>query len=222
MNLFWAQVVLAGATIFLSAISRPRFLLYLASLQSNIPTEFRSVTLSLPDFTLIALLVVTLARLFTDSVYRGRLACFAGQVVTWPDKWWLMLFLWMALGVFYALDGAMVRFASLHWGLVILLMLVLADLFRHEPRFRLPILSAFIISGILQSVIALLQAINRNPLGLWALGEIERFSYDANPFYRAPSLTIHPNYLVQGQVNHIEFRDAPLGVRDFRHSISAP
>jgi O-antigen ligase len=39
------------------------------------------------------------------------------------------------------------------------------------------------------------QAINGGPLGLWGLGEIDRFPYETTTFYRAPGLSMHPNYL---------------------------
>jgi O-antigen ligase len=195
MPLNWLQYFLISTTLILSALSAPRLLVYIASLQANIPLEFRGVMLSLSDFSVGALLLVTILRLGINSAYRERLSRFIGPLVQGNGKWWLLLVLWLAVGLFYALDGVMLRFAVLHLGLMVVLAAILADLFHNEPASRRIILIVMVFSGMSQAVIALLQALNRNPLGWWALGEIERFSYDTNSFYRAPGLTTHPNYL---------------------------
>jgi O-antigen ligase len=194
-TLFWLQIALIGGVLFLSAVVQPRAVLHLASAQGNVPLEFRAATLSLADVALGALALVTLLRLVAEGAYRRRFAGFAAQAVMGPGKWWMLLFLWMAATSLYALDGTLAAVDLVLIVLVFLLCLTLADLIRHEPASRAPTVIILIVSGILFSVIALGQALNRNPLGLWALGEVERAASDTSAFYRAPALTSHPNQL---------------------------
>jgi O-antigen ligase len=70
---------------------------------------------------------------------------------------------------------------------------ILADLMRRRNE-RVLLLS-LILSAVLQSIIAVTQTINSGPLGLWSLGEIDRFTYETTAYYRAPGLSMHPNYL---------------------------
>jgi len=195
MPLFLLQVFLIAATLILSGLTGPRLEVYLAPAQASIPLEFRGILLSLPDLSLIALLVVTAARLVTEAEYRARLLGFVQWAGRGAGKWWLLLLGWMLIGVFFALNGAVALYSSLHLGMALVFALILGDLFVHQERTRLALVVALIGGGLFQAVIALLQALNGNALGLSVLGEVERATSASTSFFRAPGLTSSPNHL---------------------------
>ncbi|HUN10022.1 MAG TPA: O-antigen ligase family protein [Aggregatilineales bacterium] len=195
MLLFRLQILLVAATLFLSGITGPRLTVYLASQQANIPLEFRGILLSLPDLTLIVLLLVTAARLVTEADYRARLLEFVQWAGRGAGKWWVLLLGWMLIGVLFALNGAVALYSSLHLGMALALALILGDLFLQHERIRLVVVGTLIAGGVFQAGIALLQAVNGNALGLGVLGEVEPATSAATSFYRAPGLTSSPNHL---------------------------
>lgn len=164
------------------------------SAQPNIPVEFRIIAISIPDYFVVLLFVVTIARLLLDAEYRQRLMLTANWIITnWGGIWWGVLALWMVIGTLWAGDSAMLRFTTLHFVLLLIMAVILADLM--QRRGERVLLLALVGSALIQSVIALAQTINDGPLELWALGEIDRFAYETTAFYRAPGLSMHPNYL---------------------------
>jgi hypothetical protein len=189
-----AQAGSLALMIFFGVISRPRQMLLEISPQPNIPIEFRIIALSIPDFFVLALLLLSGLRLLLSAAYRARLLDTAQAVVTrLGGLWWAGLALWTVAGLVWALDATMLRFGLAHLIAMLVMALVLADQVRADGA-RLPLL-ALAASGVIQAGIALLQVLNNGPLGLWALGEIDRFDYDPLDFYRAPGLAMHYNYL---------------------------
>jgi O-antigen ligase len=191
------QIISLALIGFVSVISSPRQMLLEVLDQPNIPLDFRIVALSLPDFVVVVLLAVTVIRLLADSVYRERLLDTLGTVLLrLGGIFWALLAGWMALGMLWAGSAVMVRYSTLHLLCVLATALVLADLVRADeaPGGR-AILYGLLAGACVQSVLAVLQVINNGPLGLWALGEISRFWYAPTNFYRAPGLSMHPNYL---------------------------
>jgi O-antigen ligase len=179
---------------FISVIASPRVMIYELENLPGVPLEFKAVTLSLPDFLMIAALAVTLVRLVLFVDYRARLWSTAQAV--WRPHWlaaWAALVLWLAISTLWAIEPLMTRFMTLHTVAVLLLALIVVDAVRHDAD--QPLLIALVASGVVQAGIAVAQAINGNPLGLTAFGEIERFVYDNAVYYRAPGLSQHPNYL---------------------------
>lgn len=87
----------------------------------------------------------------------------------------------------------MARWIALHYAMVLIMALVLVDVVRQGDE--RPLLWALVISGVIQSLIAVAQTVNNGPLGLWGLGEIERFWYEPTTYYRSPGLAMHANYL---------------------------
>lgn len=192
--LSWGQLITLLLVIVLAVISRPRQVLLEISQQPNIPIEFRMVSLSIPDYFVIILLCLTLARLMFVAAYREHLLDTVHVIVTrLGGIWWMALAVWTVFGLAWALDGTMLRFGLAHLIAMLAMAFILAQTVR-DHGLRLP-LAALIISACVQSVIAVLQVLNNDPLGLWALGEIDRFYYDPLEFYRAPGLSMHYNYL---------------------------
>jgi len=188
------QTVLLCVIIFVSVISSPRSMLLEISPQPNIPVEFRIIALSLPDYFVAALFVLTILRLLFDADYRGRLAATANWIFSsWGGRWWGGLALWMVIGTLWAGDSSILRFTTLHFILLLIMAVILADLAR-QRRERV-LLLVLILSGVVQSAVAVAQMVNSGPLGLWGLGEVDRFTYETTAFYRAPGLSMHPNYL---------------------------
>lgn len=188
------QLVLLCAIGFASVIASPRTLLLEVTTQANIPVDFRGITLSIPDYLLFALLILTGARLALDADYRAGISS-TGSIVfsRFGGLFWAGLVIWMAVGILYAGQPVVTRYAMLHALAVLLLAIILADFVRRGQES--PLFWALFASALLQSVIAVLQTLTNGPLGLDALGEVGRFWYDTSPFYRATGLSMHPNYL---------------------------
>lgn len=188
------QVALLCIIIFISVVSSPRSMLLEVSPQPNIPIEFRIIAISIPDYFAALLIVVTIIRLLFDAEYRGQLSTTANWIFsTWGGRWWGGLALWMVVGMAWAGDSAMLRFTTLHFILLLVMAVILADVVRRRDERVL--LSALVLSAVIQSLIAAAQTVNGGPLELWSLGEIDRFTYETTAYYRAPGLSMHPNYL---------------------------
>lgn len=188
------QVAALALMIFLSVISRPRQMLLEISSQWNIPIEYRMVSISIPDVFVLALLLLTVIRLLISAHYRGSLLDTVHVIITRVGGfWWVALALWMMVGLAWAGNGTMLRFHLIHVVALLGMALVTAELAR-EYGDR-PFLAALIVSGVVQSIIAVLQVLHNGPLGWYGLGEIDRFPYDPLDFYRAPGLAMHYNYL---------------------------
>jgi O-antigen ligase len=188
------QIALLSIIIFTSVISSPRSMLLEISRQPNIPLEFRIVAISIPDYFVVLLFIATMVRLLFDSEYRGQIALTANSIVTgWGGFWWGGLALWMVIGTLWAGDSTMLRFTTLHFILLLIMAVILADAIRR--RNERVLLLTLVGSAVIQSVIAIAQIIHSGPLGLWSLGEVDRFAYETTAFYRAPGLSMHPNYL---------------------------
>lgn len=178
----------------ISVIASPRGMLLDLTDLPGVPLEFHAITISLAEVLLLGVLLLTAVRLALSGAYRTQLAETLQQVArpTWALAW-IALALWMALSSFWALQPTMTRFVTLHAVGVMLLAILVADMVRHEGEQGL--LIGLVLSGVFQTGIAIAQALNGNPLGLDALGEIPRFPYDTAAYYRAPGLAQHPNYL---------------------------
>ncbi len=188
------QLALLCLIIFLSVVSSPRSMLLEVSAQPNTPVEFRIVSISIPDYFVLLLFALTIGRLLFDAEYRQQLALTANWVITsWGGRWWGVLALWMVIGTLWAGDSTMLRFTTLHYVVLLVMAVILADLTRR--RSEIALLLALVLSAVIQSIIAVIQMVNDGPLGLWGLGEIDRFAYETTAFYRAPGLSMHPNYL---------------------------
>lgn len=180
--------------IFLSVISRPRQRLLEISVQLNIPVEFRVVSLSIADFFVLGLLLLTALRLLLEADYRQRLLDTVNAIVTrGGGLWWVLLALWSIVGMVWANDDTMLRFSAVHLIASLVTAFVLAGLV--QERGDRPLLYALLVSVVIQTLIAIMQVLNNGPLGWYALGEIDRFFYDPTDFYRAPGLAMHYNYL---------------------------
>ena len=182
---------------FLSVISSPRQMLLEVSAQPNIPLDFRIIALSVPDYVVLVLLAVTAIRLLVESAYRERLLHTLGTVVLrLGGIFWALLAGLMALSMLWAGSAVMVRYTTLHLLAALAAAFVLAGLVRADetPGGR-AVLYGLLAGACLQSALAVLQVLNNGPLGLWGLGEIPRFWYAPANFYRAPGLSMHPNYL---------------------------
>jgi O-antigen ligase len=178
---------------FIAVISSPRIMLLEVEPLANIPLEFRAVTLSLPDFALIALIVITVLRLVVEDGYAERLLR-TGRDLLWQGLiFWIALVVWMAVSSLWSPFAIMTRYVTIHAAVCVLMAVILADLMRHEGVQGL--LWGLVISAVLQAVIGIAQSLNGDPLGLGALGELPRFSYDTAQFFRAAGLSQHPNYL---------------------------
>ncbi|MBZ0290115.1 MAG: hypothetical protein K8I30_21000, partial [Anaerolineae bacterium] len=189
-----AQALMLFIIAFTSVVSKPRLLLLEINQQTNIPIEFRALLISLPDLFVIALLALSGVRWLLQPAYRRRLADTFTQAATrWGGIWWFALIGWMVIGLVWALEPALQRFSTLHALALLLLAVILADLLRE--RGERVLLWGLLLGAAVQAAVAILQVMNGGPLGWWGLGEIDRFEYETTAFYRAPGLSMHPNYL---------------------------
>lgn len=179
--------------VFIAVISSPRVMLLEVQPLANVPLEFRAVTVALPDFALILLLLATALRLVIESNYAERLLKTARRLLWHGLFFWIALLVWMGISSAWSPAAIMTRFVTVHALGGLLMALVLADLMWHEGAHGL--LWGVIISAAIQAVIGVAQSLNGDPLGLGALGELPRFSYDTDRFFRAAGLSQHPNYL---------------------------
>jgi hypothetical protein len=180
--------------LFFGVISRPRQLLATAMLDPNVSIDFQTVTLALADYFVAALLIATVVRLLIDTPYRQRLLNTLQKVYTAGALWWAALVGWMAVGIFWAVAPVLTRYDLIHAVAALVMAILVADWVSQEGFVEKCMLWALLAAAVVQSTIALLQVANRGPLGLWSLGEIPRFDYDPTNFYRAPGLSMHPNY----------------------------
>lgn len=177
----------------LGVISSPRRLVYDAFYSTSVPLDFHAVTLSIADFVGMVLLITTLLRLLIEPAYRLRLRGTTQAVLSQLGGFfWLLLAAWLFLSGAWAAERGLWLGTSLHYLAVVAVMLITADWVRAHG---LGLLWALLIGGVGQSVVALLQILNQNPLGLGILGEVPRPEYDPITFFRASGLSMHPNYL---------------------------
>jgi O-antigen ligase len=185
------QQFLAAFIAGVAVISAPRHLLLEAFVQYGIPFEFRQLTLSLADYLLLALLLITALRLMFETPYRTSLLDTIDTVFAKHHIWvWIALLVWSFLSIFWAQNTLLARFNTLHFLACFLLLITCTNLFQFSFQ---PVLYGFVIGGAIQTVVAVLQALNGQPLGLFAAGEVPHFDY--NPIYRPSGLSSHANYL---------------------------
>lgn len=189
-----AQRFSLAALVFIAVIAAPRELLLEVSDQPNIPLDFRAIMISRPDYALLLLLLITGLRLVFDALYPARLAATARLIwIRYGGVFWLALAVWMGASLLWAGQPIMTRYVALHAFAALIMALILADLVRAEGDAWL--LPALVISGVIQTAVAVAQSITGGPLGLAALGEVPRFTYDPVNFYRSTGLSQHANYL---------------------------
>lgn len=182
---------------FIGAVSSPRLVLQTILTDPRIPEDFRLATLSLPDIVVIGLLVVTLARLISDVPYRAHLGTTVRQIFSQGIGIALLLLAgWMLVGVLWAQHPVLAGAGAIHYAAALGLMVIVADRLRESPNAVLTgALLGLLAGAMVHAGVALLQVIKQNPLGLEWLGEVRRFLYETTTFYRAPGLSMHPNYL---------------------------
>lgn len=191
----WLQTGLLCLIAFIGVISSPRLLLLeVITEQRNIPLDFVAINLSLADYGLIALIVLTVGRLLLGARYRQRFTdSLTGIFTRRGGLFWVALLAWMGIGMVWAREPLMLRFTTLHAVAALFMALIAAELVAHQQIW--PLLAALIGGAVLQAGLAVLQVIQQGPLGLSALGEISRLYYETAAFYRPPGLSMHPNYL---------------------------
>ncbi len=186
------QILAIQCLLLFGVISGPRLLFSDILQQANIPVDYETINLSIADSFVIVLLVFTALRLLSDNLYRQRLASSLQKVYALGGVWWLALISWMVAGVLWSAVPVLTRYDMIHAVAVLMTAFIVADIVQN--RSECSFLYALMAAAVFQSIIALLQVIARGPLGLWSLGEISRFDYDPTNFYRAPGLSMHPNY----------------------------
>jgi hypothetical protein len=133
-------------------------------------------------------------RLLVDETFRAHLLATLNIVFSrFGGIWWVGLVIWMGLGIFWAKEPTFVRFDTIQVIAALVGALFVADLVRTGKGRSL--IMALLVGAAIQAVVAILQVLNQGPIGLDWLGEVGRFWYDTAPFYRAPGLSMHPNYL---------------------------
>jgi O-antigen ligase len=188
------QVILLCGIAVISVVSAPRQMLFQATTAPNVPVEFLIVALSLPDYCVIGLLALLALRLLIDGAYRERLSDTLSLIsARFGGAWWVALALWMAAGTLWAGMPVLARFSAVHFVGALAAAFIMADLVRAGHGRSM--IWALLVGALAQTLLAVLQVLNNNPLGLYALGEIPRFWYAPANFYRAPGLSSHPNYL---------------------------
>jgi O-antigen ligase len=180
-------------TIFIAVISSPRIMLLDIEPLANIPLEFRAVTLALPDFVLLLLIAFTAIRLVAEGRYAEDLLATTRLLLSRGLIFWIASVVWTGMSTLWSFEAIMTRFVTIHVAASVLMAILLADLIRREGSRGL--IWGLVFSAVLQAVIGVAQSLNGNPLGLGALGELPRFSYDTDRFFRAAGLSQHPNYL---------------------------
>lgn len=187
------QLLLLGALGVVSVISSPRASFYNAFEGLNVPLDFQAITLSYADLFMLLLVVISGLRAFAEDDYRLRLGETIKALLAPRRAGLFVAFLaLMLLGVLWAKQPSLLLFTTLHYAACLLLVFVAADLVRARG---LSVLWALLIGGALQAVIAILQVLNNDTLGLSAFGETQRLYYEPTDFFRASGLSMHPNYL---------------------------
>jgi len=189
-----AQLAMLFMIGFAGVISSPRQVLVLFSGRGDMPIEFQSLSISIPDFFLIAALLLTAVRLVIDSAFRAHLGeTLRSLFIRYGGVFWVLLVIWMGVGLLWAKDPVFVRFATGQAIFALIGAFLVADFVRRGHDREL--VFALLLSAVIEGVIAVGQFLHRGPLGLGFLGEVDRFWYDNAPFYRATGLSMHPNYL---------------------------
>lgn len=189
----YIQQALISITIFISIVAGPRQLFSNIALRPNIPLEWQAITFSIADYFLLFFVAVSILRLVNDDPYRMRLTTTATALLRRGG-----LPIWIALTVLFTASAAwalvidMALFTAVHLIFCLMAAVFLADLARDRVDvFLYPLL----LSAVIQAVIAILQSINGDALGLYALGEKDPYFYENPDLYRARGLSMHPNYL---------------------------
>ncbi|PJF41728.1 MAG: O-antigen ligase family protein [Chloroflexi bacterium] len=188
------QYALLAIIVIVSVVSRPRQQLIQVFDQLRMPIEFQIVSLSIPDYFVIILVITTSGWLVISDKYRQHFVQTMEMITTQIyGIIWVIFAGWLFASLLWSRDATLPRFTTIHVIIMLYMALIVADFVR---RHRANIVLYPLVAGaIFQAVLALLQVINNDPLGLYQFGEIDRFPYDPRNFYRAPGLSSHSNYL---------------------------
>jgi O-antigen ligase len=159
---------------------------------------FRSISLSLSDFPLALVLILGLIAVFaSDRLYAEVYALARKIIFDYGGGWFLILLLWTLCSSLWARENALSRFDALHFVLELLAALAMANFV--SKGWEKPILYAFVLAAVFQSILAILQLWQGQSLGLtWLFEPIRDVS---NPFgyleqgFRGYGLERHPNML---------------------------
>ncbi|HEX3052508.1 MAG TPA: O-antigen ligase family protein [Aggregatilineaceae bacterium] len=153
--------------------------------------EFRSIVLFLPDYGMLALLVITGVYLLLDASFRSQIAAISEEIIQQGGIAWIGLILWSGISQSWAAEPILARYHTLHLMACLIVLLITAYLVRQG--WHHPMLIALVVGGAVQGYLALGQVFRQGPLGLDKLGEIR---WDSAPsLYRGNGLTVNPNNL---------------------------
>jgi O-antigen ligase len=176
----------------IAVISGPRLVLYEFSTQGNIPLEFNVAALSLPDYAMTFFIAISLLRWINVPEYAQRVNDYIRQMIKRGGWIWGALVALMFLSVLWADTPLMAAYTAIHLLACVVMMIFIIEIAQKHLNSLLLIL---VLMGVLQAVLALLQAVNNGPFGLNWLGEQNRLFYEPLNYFRARGLSMHPNYL---------------------------
>jgi hypothetical protein len=194
--------VMAVLLMLCFALASHSFTIYLwtAPLAANtgLWAGFRSISLSLSDFPLILVVILGLIAVFASDALYIELYSLAKKIIfTYGGGWFLILLFWTVCSSFWARENALSRFDGLHFVLELLAALAMA--YFVSKGWDKPILYAFVLAAVFQSILAILQLWQGQSLGLtWLFEPLRDVS---NPFgyleqgFRGYGLERHPNML---------------------------
>jgi O-antigen ligase len=189
------QLFLCAILAAVCAYSVPRLVLFEYGQAIFTPLDFRAITLSVPDFVMATLLMATFMRLLTSKPYRAQLNHAFEHLLGAGLLPFILLLIYAFVGVFlWARDPLLARFDALHMASALAAALIMADL--HRQGVARWLVMGLVVGASAQTMIALLQVLRQDAIGLAWLGELPKsaFAYDPYSFYRPPALTMHSNY----------------------------
>jgi len=108
------QASLAILMIMITVISGPRLLIYEFSSQGNIPLEFLTATLSIPDYAMGLFIGVSLLRLINDADYARNIRTMWSYVMKQGAWLWLITVGIFVLSILWADTPTMSLYTVFH------------------------------------------------------------------------------------------------------------
>lgn len=171
---------------------------WLSPRQTDLWYEFRGVVAYLFDAPLFLFLMISLLFLLISSVAQKQwLSLIRPIIVKHGGIWWGLLLIWMSMSIAWAIEPQFGLYRVLRSLLGFYLALWIAVLIYRGAA--VPLLRSIVFAGAIHATIAILQVMNRAPLGWTWFGEYQ--PSPANPWgfgfqdFQGFGLAIHPNNL---------------------------
>jgi len=187
--LLLASIPFSGSTALYSVDVPP---------ETNSWTGLNSIVVNATLLLLLLTTTTSVSLLYVnDNWYDRYVNALKSILTTYGGYWWVTFFLWASLNHLWARDPSFSRYHILHLMLSFFLVPIISVYVR--LGYAKWLLGSLVWSGIFQSILAGLQLVSQQSLGLTFLGELQRNK--ENPFgygfqnFRGSGLEFHPNIL---------------------------